>query len=175
MDLKQEIEQWDGKNKQAILATFNHHHESAGFLSALTSLLSHKSTERGSSWLLKHHFDNDGPPLTKAHETEIRASLPQLDHWEAKLHILQILPHLSIPTVGEETLEAFLNEGIKAKKNLVRAWSYYGLALFAAQFPQKRDGIASLLKERSEAETGGSVRVRIHKALRMLKTIEPAQ
>ncbi|QUS56136.1 hypothetical protein [Pseudovibrio brasiliensis] len=174
MGLKHEIEEWDCKSKQAITTIYQKHCETTDFLSVLIKLLSNEDTERGASWLLKHHFDCKGTALSDALEAGIWSSLSSLTHWEAKLHVLQIIPHLSIPSIQENAMEGFLMMGINDRKTLVRAWSYFGLALLAKRFPTKHHKIEALLKERAETETGGSVRVRIRKAKALMNAAEVA-
>ncbi|SDR23254.1 hypothetical protein SAMN04515695_3617 [Pseudovibrio sp. Tun.PSC04-5.I4] len=171
MELREDLSTWSGKSNSAISEIYARHHEEPNYLARLVGLISQQDTERGASWLLKHHFDQGGGSLPTPIVYKVYSSLPTLGHWEAKLHILQCMEHLPIPEAHRDTVEQFLKTEMLAERTLVRAWSYYALALFTQRFPENLEESYDLLEQKVLVETAGSVRVRLRKALDKLSRL----
>jgi hypothetical protein len=85
--------------------------------------------------------------------------------WESRLHILQMLPDLEIPTASSESLFQSLTGSLSEQNKFVRAWVYTALETLASQHEDYRPEVSQLL-ERATIDEAPSVRAR----LRQLKT-----
>ncbi|MES0885019.1 hypothetical protein [Roseibium sp. SCP14] len=160
---------WDGKLTKPLEEVFAVHRADPDFLGSLIDLSENEACERASTWLLKHHFDTKGEPLSFSQTRKHLASLPHVRHWEAKLHILQYLDQLEVPAEAETTISDFITEALTSQNKLVRAWAYYGLATLAYRFPKRKKAALDFLTSAQEKEIAGSIKVRIRKALKKLE------
>ena len=108
MTLRKDIASWDTKSAAAITRVYARHMDRPSFLADVVELIGNPETEVGASWLLKHHFDEGGNPLGDKLVNQIYASLPRLDHWAARLHILQCMECLPIPSTHRQKTAAFV-------------------------------------------------------------------
>ncbi len=120
--------------------------------------------QAAATWLLKR-LQEGGAAFS---EPEVEALLDLLDQvadWEARLHLLQILPVVQVPEGCKEDLHRLLGRSLRDENKFVRAWSYTALAELAAQFADLRDEVAERLRlgQRDEA---ASVRARIRNVLK---------
>ena len=133
--LRKAIKAWDMKSSKDIRAVYEQFKEADNFQSDLTNALTDPSLQRGATWLLKHHLENQA--VLKTSETRsIYQNLGLFTHWESKLHILQSLEYLSIPKEFKATLELFIRPCLKSKKKLLRAWGYHGFYHLNKTFPE---------------------------------------
>ena len=83
-------------------------------------------------------------------------------HWEASLHLLQMLPGWPIPRGKTKRLAKRLRENLEADNKFVRAWCYNGLFELARQHGEFRDEVSQLLDQAEQTEAA-SVKARIRK------------
>ena len=86
--------------------------------------------------------------------------IPAAQHWEATLHLLQMLPQLPISPGHADSLCDSLRDLTRHRNTFVRAWAYGGLHGLATLYPEYRCGVAPLLK-RAAREEAASVRARL--------------
>ncbi|MCG8039032.1 MAG: hypothetical protein JAZ19_18580 [Candidatus Thiodiazotropha taylori] len=92
-------------------------------------------SESGATWLLKRYLqDHEGIDDTLL--DEIFGSHGRLQHWQAKLHLLQCLSHFTIAKSNNKKLELFLRACLTSSNKFARAWSYNGFYELALQHPQ---------------------------------------
>ncbi|MEM7110840.1 MAG: hypothetical protein AAF614_00295 [Chloroflexota bacterium] len=125
------------------------------------------AVEIGATWLIKH-FLEQGVAANEALSSQIIALLATARQPDSILHLLQSLPHITIPTAIEATLHQALTRHLTAKHKFVRAWSYNGLGLLAKQNRAYREETLALFAAAQETEAA-SVKVRIRKASSLLK------
>ena len=164
MSLQQDLAQWDGKSAVAITAVYTTHHQTDNFIPVLIASLADPVAQKGGSWCLKKHLETAGT-LTPAQIDQIYGSLPQLDNWETKLHLLQSVPYLPISPKQEKVVESFIRQNIISDKKFVRAWAYYGLYELAVQYPNYQQETEQVLTDAMQTESG-SVQARIRQALK---------
>ncbi|WP_448250481.1 hypothetical protein [Thalassotalea agariperforans] len=91
MHIEKEIKEWDGKSSADIKTIYNSYNSEPNFANTITSLSLTQACEKGGTWLLKAWLEC-GNNLEQQLVEKIYGSLEQLEHWEAKLHILQSIP-----------------------------------------------------------------------------------
>jgi hypothetical protein len=97
------------------------------------------------TWLLKHHLQQ-GNTITDDAARALYLVLPELLDWESRLHILQMMPMLPVPTDLGGHVEANLRDGITHPNKFVRAWSYSGMYDLAKIRPELTDDVRGLFE-----------------------------
>jgi hypothetical protein len=157
------VRSWAGKSAAVMEQTYERLHRSPTFVQDVLEAVSREDAQVGATWLLKKHLDN-------RNKLDVRDSLPlfqsldRLEHWEARLHVLQSLPTLSIPPSFRRKTEAFLRRCLIEENKFVRAWAYNGLYELAQRFPQYRVEVTQLLESALDTEPA-SVKARVRKCL----------
>lgn len=164
MTLSDEIGLWDGKTVAIIDDIFNRYRDQPTFLDELVNGLADPQLQRGGSWLLKKALE-EKQALSSAQVEQIYMVLDQLDHWETKLHILQSMDKLPIPSEQAATVEAFLQRCLNDKKKFVKAWAYNGYHLLGRQHPIYQTEADALL-QKGLLEESASVKARIRNILK---------
>lgn len=163
MTLKTDIKAWDGKSAIVMGRVYDRHVERPSFLAEVVSVISDESLQDGATWLLKHHLERESP-LDAAQAKEVFQTLPKISNWGAKLHILQSLRWMPIPTRYKKKLEAFLRACLQAENKFVRAWAYSGFYELAKQHPEYRLEAQRLCEQAVNSEAA-SVKARIRNIL----------
>lgn len=163
MTLETDIKAWDGKSVDIINRVYVRHHRRPSFLAELTSAISDEALQDGATWLLKHHLETDSP-LDTGRAKEVFQALPKLTSWGAKLHILQSLRWMPIPTRYKNKLETFLRACLQEENKFVRAWAYSGFYELAKQHQEYRLEAQQLCRQAANNEAA-SVKARIRKIL----------
>jgi len=135
MSIESEIESWDGKSSGDIETIYNRYLESKNFLSITIQLLEIEKLQSGASWLLKHYLE-DGRAIDFKQASDILGKLNKLVSWEARLHILQGLPNISISLDRKAEVEYFLRNNLTSENKFVRAWTYNGFYELSRQYPE---------------------------------------
>ena len=159
MSLQDEIIVWDGKSASDIDKLFRSYSDDSNFIQSVISLLKEISGQKGASWLLKAWFEN-GYSVEPEQSSEIIDSLPMMETWETKLHVLQCLPYVSILIKKKFVVEDFVRASLKEKNKFVRAWAYNGFYELAKQHPEYRAEATALFNAAIEHEAA-SVKARI--------------
>ncbi len=135
MSLDSDLAAWDGRSASDIQAVFDRHHESADFVALLLEKCRDPSSQKGATWLLKRWLEVGG--VLKDREIDhLYGALKSLHDWEAELHVLQMLPFLSIERRHKQSVEAFLRKTLVSEHKFVRAWAYNGFYELAIRFPE---------------------------------------
>jgi len=159
VSIEADIAAWDGKSSDDIHAIYNKHKNDAGFLLELTKHAQSASLQNGATWLIKQFVTNTSS-IPGRDTQQILLLIPVLCGWKSKLHILQCMPYISIPTACSNMIESFVRECILDKNKFVRAWGYGGLYELARHFPQYREE-AEKIMEMGLIDEPASVRARI--------------
>ena len=125
MRIEQEIAAWDGKSAVDIKSIYDVFSSETNFADSIIALSFTQACEKGATWLLKAWLEA-GNVLDQAQVAKIYGSLDQLEHWEAKLHVLQSIPFMSIAEADSSNLYNFLKLSLTDQNKFVRAWSYNG-------------------------------------------------
>lgn len=162
------LSNWDGKDTRFLERLFHDEAGNPGFLKSLVTLSAREESQRGATWLLKHHFDIRAQPLSPELSQEHIACVADTEDWQTRLHVLQYLEHLDLPVAFRKPASDFVEVSIRSERPFVRAWAWHALSVLAQRFPDQRDETCQRLSEAQETETAGSVKVRIRKALARL-------
>ena len=158
--LEADVAAWDGKSADAIAGVYARHAGRRGFLDGLVALLEKEPLQRGATWLLKHHLEQADEPGDRKLADRVYAVLPDLTHWESRLHVLQCVPRLPISRARRKRVEAFVREALEDQKKFVRAWAYGALYELARQHDEYRAEALERLDRALESEAA-SVKARI--------------
>lgn len=161
MSIRQDIAAWDRKSADYLGKVYARHANASMFVPEILGLMQEEALQVGTTWLLKRYLDEYGhlPPDVV---DDVYASLPTAGHWETKLHVLQSIPNLPIPSGHKSRVEAFLRACLGDEKKFVRAWAYGGFYELARQYPEYRPEAEKLL-ENALREEPASVKARIRR------------
>lgn len=168
MSLKDTVAAWDGKSVDAIAEIYDANKADLTFGSRLVQSLGDPECERGITWLIKHHLEQGWQPRSTDETSAVLNALTHTAHWEARLHVLQCLPYLTIPSDQIKPLYNHLENAILDDAKFVRAWAYHGLYVLASQYPDFQAPARDILKKALEAEAAASAKVKIRHALKAL-------
>ncbi len=121
----------------------------------------------GATWILKR-FHDEGLSYSDLQARRLVALLLGVAAWEAKLHLLQVLPALAVAREQAADLQEALELNLDHDNKFVRAWSYNGLAVLANQHAEYRSEVNELLARAYQAEAA-SVKARIRNVLKTMK------
>ena len=161
MSLKSDIAAWDGKSAADIRAVYADHAHTRGFLARLVKLAADRGCEVGATWLVKHHLETDTTVMNSSVAETWYACVKSLTHWEARLHLLQCMPHVPVPKSCVRQVRTFLDECIASEHKFVRAWAYTGYCELARAHPRFRAQALELLDDGERHDPAASVRARI--------------
>ena len=135
MSIEQEISAWDGKSASDIQAVYDRYHTESNFAETIIRLSLTRTHEKGATWLLKAWLEA-GSMLEKHQISKIYGSLNQLEHWEARLHVLQSIPFMPVADTNKNNVYSFLRLTLTDQNKFVRAWSYNGFYELSRQHPE---------------------------------------
>lgn len=164
MELIEAIEQWDGKSTDYLVDVFEEHCSREEFASDLVDLAAVPELQTAATWLLKHHFEQDGS-LDSELQKDLFRGLQQLEHWGAKLHVLQIFDRLTIRAAERKPCKQFLAECLESENKFVRAWTMHGYHTLATQHTEYQESVTKMLQDALETEAA-SVKARVRKLLK---------
>ncbi len=165
------IADYDGKRNNGLELVAAQVDPSRAVLQTLCELVQAEDAriQSASSWLLRRYVDA-GAALSLMQTEQALAALTASSHWLARLHVLQMMGNLTLPSTLAEGLWHALVEGTKDANKFIRAWSYYGLAVLAEQHPTYRVRALSLLAV-AEHEDAPSVRARVRRIRKAFKWV----
>ena len=164
MGLRADLAAWDGKSADDIRVVYDRYCGGPSFVSDVLDLAADASLQNGATWLLKHHLEASNA-LEPDEVGKVCAFLPDLTHWESRLHVLQCLPHVPVPASHREAVEAFLRTNMADDVKFVRAWAYGGYWELARQFPEYR-AEAERLCEIAMHHEAASVKARLRRVMK---------
>lgn len=165
--LKDQLQEWDGKHKNFMEKIYYDRYQEANFFSDLTELcLNHPETRVAATWLIKHHYDNKKSLPYELIDPLLKAG-KDFEHWEAQLHILQILPKIKMKEEVVPYVEELARKGLNSHNKFVRAWSYQGLYEVSKSIPEMTEEVR-LLCEQAMVVESASVKARVRKVLNLL-------
>jgi hypothetical protein len=144
MNLSLAIINWDGKSAEDIAKIYHQFHNDSAFVDTLLELLAKIPYQVGSTWLLKHYFE-EGYIFSDKQVSIYHKELFKLQTWEAKLHALQSFTYLPIAKASVKLVENFLRATITDNNKFVRAWSYNGFYVLAKQYPSYQKEVTQFL------------------------------
>lgn len=168
MDLLKELAAFDGKHTEPLEALAERLAPDHTVIAELTALAGQDDAklQTAATWLLKR-VQEDGCVFSTDQIEGLLDLLEQSDSWEARLHLLQMLPAWALPAERSQALRRRLlgPAFLQAPNKFLRAWTYNALATLADQHPDYRKEVTTLLHHGAEDEAA-SVRARIRNAMK---------
>lgn len=163
------IAEYDGKASDSLASIAARIDPSPAVLQGLCDLVCSDDAriQSASSWLLRRYV-SAGAILSQMQTEQALTILTASCHWEARLHILQMMGDLTLPASRVEQLWLTLIEQTTDGNKFIRAWSYHGLAVVADQHPPYREPALTLLAAADQDEAA-SVRARIRRIRKAFK------
>lgn len=159
---------WDGKQTQYLIDIYQNQKNDPSFFKDLVGLTTtHQNLQTATTWLIKHHYDEKqtiDPVLIE----QLLYTCPRLNHWEAKLHVLQLLPHFQLREAVLPYVEEMVRKGLTDKKKFVKTWSFQGLYELSKYIPEMKEEVLLRCQEAMEIESA-SVKARVRKILQKLE------
>ena len=149
--LQDELVHYNGGPAEELARIYTAYHDDGQFVDSLIAAMSSLSSEHSSSWLLKRYLEQ-GSRLNEKQTSQLFALAPQLQNWQATLHLLQMLPMIDIPADSAAGLETFLHHCLQGKNKFLRAWAYGGFYRLGQQHEQYRSEAEDLLDRAMQGE-----------------------
>lgn len=155
------LEQFDGKHTDILDRVADDFPANPSLLSHLVSMAecADSPVQTAATAVLKR-YSTAGAVFTSTLVVRLLDLLSTVTHWESRLHLLQMLPALPIPSSHAESLCESLHGSLRDRNKFVRAWAYGGLHRLASLHPAYRTEVATLLEEAGHKETA-SARARL--------------
>jgi hypothetical protein len=128
---------WDSRSADQINEIYDRQITDTQFIEHLLNSLEKPALQSGATWLLKKHL-TDKHKLDTHQVSRVFKTAPQLQGWQARLHLLQSISYLVIDNKEKGTVERFLRDCLQDSNKLVRAWAYSGFYELALQYPEYR-------------------------------------
>lgn len=164
MALKQALLLCDPSSADELTGVYQHFSDLKHFEKHLVACLVENDSHRAASWVLKHHLEQ-GFLLSDKHTKTVLLAYLDMEHWEARLHILQSIGFLMIPDALTNALYSQLRHQLSDKNKFIRAWTYNALHELAQQQADFQNDVNELLKIAMKEEAP-SVTARIRKILK---------
>lgn len=164
--LTQALLDFDGKSTDVLERFVEAHQLDASLVAELCDFAASAdpNVQAAATWLLKR-FGLAGAALSPGQSETLLRLLLQETSWLSRLHILQMMDRLVLPS----SLAAPLIDALAAQAGganaFIRAWSVHGAAALADQHPAYRDSVLDLLAA-AERDDAPSVRARLRRTRR---------
>ena len=169
MKLLATLSGFDGKHTALLEQVSADTPRNADSTSQLVACAEHDDTKLqvAATWILKK-WQDEGVLLDEEHLGELAKILHRADHWEVKLHILQIFSSIEIAPKLTPLLKKSLRKMVADEQKFVRAWSYSVLAKIADQDHAFREQLLARLAE-AEQDEAASVKARLRQIRKKYK------
>ncbi|MEM8817430.1 MAG: hypothetical protein AAFX56_05170 [Pseudomonadota bacterium] len=159
MSIRRQLEGLDDHSVESLRRLYSDRYTDKSFVKEIAELIGHAAHERVATWLLKYHLEQGGQLGLRSID-EIYRLVDSLEHWEAKLHILQSIPYMPIPSKRREQVESFIRDCLTDDNKLVRAWAYGGFYELASSYADYQAEAAGLFAKALRDEAA-SVKARV--------------
>ena len=158
------LQAWDGVHTQYLMGVYAAEMNDAAFFKGLiASCASNAEVQIAATWLIKHHYDN-GNTLDRSDTEKLVKLSAALESWEAKLHVLQLLPHFKLSDETVILADDFARECLTHPNKFVRAWAYQGLFTLTKYMPEMKRELAILCQGAMETESA-AIKAKVRKIL----------
>ncbi|HEX7721733.1 MAG TPA: hypothetical protein VF397_06215 [Pyrinomonadaceae bacterium] len=170
MSLKEELERIDGDSGSLELF-LSRHRSTKSLVNQLVLLIApdEPKLQIKATALLKRLAES-GTRFTRSQLAAIFDSLAEVTHWEAKLHLCQMLQHVKIPNGSETKVVWFLERCLSEENKFVRAWAYNGFYELAKQHHEYYDYAVEQLA-RAQKEKSAAVKARLRNISKAMNSI----
>lgn len=174
MDLAARLNSFDGKHVAELEEVARQLPPEPAVIELLCSLSRESSSrlQTAATWILKR-FHDDGFAYSTAQAGRLADLLQDCSHWEARLHLLQILPSWRLSKARGKRLIPLLTSLLDDSNKFIRAWSYHAVACLADRDPTGRE-LACRLIEQGQRDAAASVRARIRNTVKQYPWLRDA-
>jgi hypothetical protein len=166
-NLIDKLKSWDGVHIEYLKKLYNSDNTNANFYENLVSICTtEKDLQKVSTWLIKHHYDN-GHTLSNSETERLLTSCNTAENWEAKLHLLQLLPHFELTEKSIIIADDFVRNCLTDSNKFVRAWAYNGLYELTKYIPELRTELEFICQRAMEIESA-AIKSKVKKILSAL-------
>ncbi|WP_143155888.1 hypothetical protein [Cyclobacterium lianum] len=165
--LKEVYLKWDGTHIGHLKTLYQESIDDASFIPHTIALLTAgKGVEVPGSWVVKHHVEQ-GNLLNTTQVDQLVRCLGALHYWQAQLHLLQIIPMISLTEEQAEHLEPVVRNHLSSDRAFVKASAFAAYFEIVKFFPGLKNEFR-LLSEDSLEKVSASVKVKIRRILNQL-------
>ena len=151
--LIQDLEAWDGKHRDYLLKLYEKNITQANFFENLVEIYQQRTDlQVVSSWLIKHQYDLK-KTISQELIDQVLEICNEVEHWEARLHILQLLPHWEIKEDLLLTVDDFVRKCLEDNNKFIRAWAFEGMFAVARYIPEYIPELKMLCQHALENES----------------------
>lgn len=124
IELEEKLLEWDARHTAMLINLYYHNIDDVDFIDDIIKLyLKSIELQHATSWLIKYYIDN-GNSLSKWQLEKVFSIASSLEHWESKLHVLQLIPQQNIPQETQKAIEPFIKENLFTHKKFVKAAAF---------------------------------------------------
>lgn len=158
---------WEGKRSDYLTTIYEDYINEEAFFEYLVKMtVEGEDVQVASTWLIKHHYDHKNA-LNGQLIHQILENCDVLQHWGAKLHILQIFPKIQFPKRLLPILETFVKEQLEAQNKFVRAAAYQAFFELSKSLPELKIDLKKRCELAMETESA-SIKVKLRRILKKL-------
>lgn len=169
--LKEAYLNWDGTHIGYLKTLYQESIDDASFIPHTIALLeADQRVEVPGSWVVKHHVEH-GNSLNPIEVDQLVRCLGALHYWQAQLHLLQIIPMISLTEEQAERLEPVVRKYLSSDRAFVKASAFAAYFEIVKRFPELKNEFR-LLCEDSLERVSASVKVKIRRILKQLQAAE---
>lgn len=166
--MKEYLQHWDGKHIEYLIQWYADHVNDSSFVDSLIQLyVEDRATRKATSWLLKHHSDNQ-QVFNNSQKELILSIVEELEDWEIQLHILQLIPKFSINEKVAEQIEPFVRVKMNSDKKFVKATAYEAYFEIVKIYPELKNEFQLLCEEALRVESA-SIKAKVRKIFKEIE------
>ncbi len=114
---------WDGIHVQYLSEFYQAQDDYKLFFSEWVEIyVVYPEHQKAITWLIKHHY-KQRQSVAQDILSVLFLMSNEVDSWEARLHLLQIMPYIFIPREVYPQVEAFVRSCLETSRTFVGAWS----------------------------------------------------
>ena len=158
------LKSWDGVHIESVTKLYDENVENSDFFEDLVVIYKNEQElQKVATWLIKHHYDK-GNKLPNSLTEKLLSTCATIENWEAKLHILQLLPHFELTEKSLIATEGFARNCLTDKNKFVKAWAFNGLYVLTKYIPELKNELQFICERAMQTESA-SVKSKVKKIL----------
>lgn len=163
-ELNSKLKLWDGVHTEYLTELYGVNSLSLDFFENLVAIcVNEQDLQKTATWLIKHHYDN-GQKLPGFLTERLLTSCKTVENWEAKLHLLQLLPYFKLTNKSIIITEDFTRKCLEDNNKFVKAWAYNGLYVLTKYIPELTTELEFICQRAMETESA-AIKSRVKKIL----------
>ena len=163
-ELNSKLKLWDGVHIEYLAELYGANSSRLEFFENLVTIcVNEQDLQKTATWLIKHHYDN-GQTLPKQLTERLLTSCKTVKNWEAKLHLLQLLPYFKLTNKSIILTEDFIRKCLEDNNKFVRAWAYNGFYELTKYIPELREELEFVCQRAMETESA-AIKSKVKKIL----------